>query len=317
MTSAFVALLLAFLLGIVAGPPFIRLLIRLRLGKQIRLEGQEHHLAKQGTPTMGGVLFVSIAAAVTVALAPDPASLLPYFLAIGLFALFGALDDVANIRSHEGIGFKIRAQLLWQLIFAAIVAVLLYLGPAGSAIRIPFVGAIELGIAFVPFAVFVIYATTSAANVIDGLDGLAGGTIGIAIATFGVLALGRGQVVLAVAAAALVGSLLAFLWFNVHPARVFMGGTGSLGLGAALAVLALGTGDALLLPVVAAPLVLVLVSVMLQVGYFRLTGGRRLFRRAPFHHHLELIGWPETQIVGRFWIAAAVAGACGLLLVRL
>src|SRR5262249_14924613 len=189
---------------------------------------------------------------------------------------------------------EVKAQLLWQLLIAVATAGALYLVAGVESLRVPGLGTLWLGAWMVPFAVLVLLATTSGANIIDGLDGLAGGTIAFMFAAYLAIAALRGDLALAGACAAMVGAILAFLWFNVNPARVFMGGVGSLALGAGLATVALLSGDVLLLPVIALPLVVVLLSVIIQVGYFRLTGGKRVFRRAPIHHHWELAGVPDV-----------------------
>jgi phospho-N-acetylmuramoyl-pentapeptide-transferase len=262
---------------------------------------------------MGGWLFVVTSVVAIGLLVPDRRVSVPICLALIAHACFGALDDYANIRDRQGIGFEVKAQLLWQFLIAVAVGWVLYDWAGPRAIDLPFgLAGVPLGVWTVPFAVLVIVATSSGANLIDGLDGLAAGTIGIAFVAYVVIALKAGDRALATACAAIVGSLFAFLWFNVNPARVFMGGTGSLALGAALAVVALLTNTVLVLPIVAAPLVLVLLSVILQVGYFKLSGGRRIFLRAPIHHHFELMGVPEVTIVSRFWLVAAAFAAPGL-----
>lgn len=312
MTISLLALPIAFLIALAWGPWLIERLRDLRFGKRIRVEGQEHHMAKQGTPTMGGWLFIVTSGGVIAATTPWATVALPIGASMLLFGAFGALDDYANIKNREGVGFQIRAQLLWQVLLAAAIGAAIYFVAGVDSTRIPGIGSIALGAWMIPFAALVIYATASGANIIDGLDGLAGGTIAIALVVFAIVAARAGQWNLATAILAIVGAILGFLWFNVHPARLFMGGAGSLAIGAALGTVALLTEQPFILPIVGGLFVLVLLSVILQVGYFRLTGGKRLFKRAPFHHHLELSGWPEVQIVFRSWVAAAVLGAIGL-----
>jgi phospho-N-acetylmuramoyl-pentapeptide-transferase len=308
---------ICFLIGLAWGPWLIRRLQELNFGKQIRLEGQEHHLAKAGTPVMGGWIFVVTGLVAIAALVREPRVVVPMATALVLYALFGAFDDYANIRNKQGLGFEVKAQLLWQFLIAFATAGALYWIAGVQTVRLPGLGTLTLGVWMVPFAVLVLLATTSGANIIDGLDGLAGGTIAFMFAAYLAIALRRGDVALAAACAAMVGAILAFLWFNVNPARVFMGGVGSLALGAGLATVALLSGEVLLLPVIGLPLVVVLLSVILQVGYFKLSGGKRIFRRAPIHHHWELAGVPEVKIVFRFWLFAAVCAAVGLVLVEL
>jgi phospho-N-acetylmuramoyl-pentapeptide-transferase len=162
-----------------------------------------------------------------------------------------------------------------------------------------------------------VFATTAGSNLIDGLDGLCAGTNAFAFFAYLVIALRQGDLALAAACAAIIGALLAYLWFNVHPARVFMGGVGSLGLGAGLGAVALLSGDVLLLPIIALPIVATCVSVILQVGYFKMSGGKRIFRRAPLHHHFELLGLSEMNIVFRYWVVAALCAGLGLVLAEL
>lgn len=303
---------LSFVIGLLWGPWLIRRLIQLNIVKNIRLDGQEMHLAKQGTPTMGGWLFVIISVAIMALLVRDLRIVLPVGGGMLAFGAFGALDDYANLKSREGIGFRVKAQLFWQLLIAVAIGSSLYGLFGVDSIRLPVLGVITIGLWIVPLAAVAILATTSGANLIDGLDGLAAGSIAFSFLAYLVIASWRGDYALAGACAALIGSLLAFLWFNVNPARVFMGGTGALALGAGLATVALISGEVLLLPLIAMLLVVEIFSVIIQVGYFRFTGGKRFFRRAPIHHHFELLGMKEVTIVFRFWLIAAVCAAGGL-----
>lgn len=317
MIAALAPLPICFLAGLAWGPWLIGKLKELNFGKQIRLEGQEHHLAKAGTPTMGGWLFTVTALVALAVLVREPRVVIPLGLALGLHALFGAFDDYANIRNKQGLGFEVKAQIVWQLAIGLSVAAALYWVGGVDSVRVPGLGGIWLGIWMVPFAMVVLLATTSGANLIDGLDGLAGGTIAIMFLAYMAIALRRGDMALAAGCAAIVGSICAFLWFNVFPARVFMGGVGSVALGGGLATVALLSGDVLLLPVIGALLVLESLSVMLQVGYYKLSGGKRILRRAPIHHHWELAGLSEVTIVFRFWLVAAICGILGLVLAEL
>jgi len=305
---------LCFVLGLLWGPWLIERLRELRFGKQIRLEGQEHHMAKQGTPTMGGWLFVVTSAAAMALFVREPRVVVPVAGGMLLFALFGALDDYANIKNREGLGLHVHVQIVVQLLLSLLVGLALYGLYGVERLEVPWLGGLGLGALMVPFAALVIFATSTAANILDGLDGLAAGTVAFALAAYLVIAYRGGDGALVGASAAFIGALLAFLWFNVNPARVFMGGTGSLALGSGLATVALLSGESLLLPIIAALLVVALGSSILQTTYFKLTRGKRLFKRAPFHHHLELSGWPEVQIVFRFWLIAALCATLGVVL---
>lgn len=304
----------SFLIGMLWAPPFIRFLRRVKFGKQIRLEGPASHQVKAGTPTMGGWLFILTPAVVCLVVAPDRLAVLPPIVAMLLFGTFGAFDDYANMKSKEGVGFRVRHKFFWHGLMALALAWWLYQTPELRVQLIPGGLGLDLGWAFIPFVAFAIFSCAAGVNEIDGLDGLAGGTSLAAFATYLVLALSAGLLAPAIFAATLIGSLLAYLWFNVNPAKVFMGDTGALALGAGLAVLAFQTRWALLLPIIGIVFVVELVSVILQVGFFKLTHGRRLFRMTPIHHHFELNGAPEPLIVYRFWIAALVSGAVGLAL---
>ena len=314
-------LLAAFLLGLLVGGPYIRLLRDLRIGKSIRREGPQSHLAKQGTPTMGGLLFIGVTFlmwGVVLAFLPReqrddfiPQTIVPMgaLLAVGLL---GAIDDLVNVA--YGFGIRGRHKLVWQSIVAVAGALYIQRHFGVTGILVPLVGEWEVGAAvFVVIAAVAIVGTSNGVNLTDGLDGLAGGTVVFAFLSFAFIAIARGFPWLAVFCAAVVGAVLAFLWFNVHPAEVIMGDSGALSLGAALASVALVTGFVLLLPVAGIIFVAVTVSVILQVGSFKLRG-KRIFRMAPLHHHLEALGWPEEKVTLRFWLIGAVAGIAAAVL---
>jgi len=303
---------ISFMLTVIWGPPLIRILRYFKVGKEIRVEGPERHFTKLGTPTMGGVMIILPVVLVTVLM--NAASvigvsvigrsvLLPLGVLV-LFALLGAVDDWEGLRgSRRGKGMRARTKFFFQVILALIAAYGLYAVLDVPQMFMPGIkGEIELGIWYIPVAAFIIVFMSNAINLTDGLDGLAGLIAATAFATYGGIAILQGQVFVARFCFTLVGALFGFLWFNVHPAQLFMGDTGSLALGATLAVVALMTGQWILLPLVAVIPVSVTLSVVLQVVYFRMTGGRRLFKMAPLHHHFELSGWSETQIVQRFWL---------------
>jgi phospho-N-acetylmuramoyl-pentapeptide-transferase len=302
----------SFMLTVIWGTPLLRILRYFKVGKEIRVEGPERHFTKLGTPTMGGVMIVLPVVLVTVLM--NAASvigvtvigrsvLLPMGVLV-LYSILGAVDDWEGLRgSRRGKGMRARTKFFYQVILAVITAYGLYGVLDVPQMFFPGVQAeIELGLWYIPLAAFIIVAMSNAINLTDGLDGLAGLISATAFATYGGIAILQGQVFVARFCFTLVGALFGFLWFNVHPAQLFMGDTGSLALGATLGVVALMTGQWILLPLIAVIPISVTISSMLQVAYFRLTGGRRLFKMAPLHHHFELSGWSETQVVQRFWL---------------
>lgn len=288
------------------------------VGKQIRVDGPQGHEAKRGTPTMGGVLFLVPVLLVGGLIAlGEPRLWVPIAVTVA-FAVLGAVDDVRGLIDAQGYGWLARGKFPWQWALGFLGAGALYLAGAPRTVSVPFLRApAALGLGYVPLAALAIVSTANAVNFNDGLDGLAGGTSALAFAAYGLIALAatEADLPLALLCAVFVGAILAFLWYNVHPARMFMGDTGALALGAGLAAVALMTEHWLLLPLIGGVFVAEAVSVILQVGYFKLTKGRRIFRMAPLHCHFELCGWPETQIVLRAWFAAAVLAAVGVALV--
>ena len=328
MTQAAAALSLGgitFLLTVIWGGPLIQVLRLLKVGKSIRIEGPQRHFTKLGTPTMGGWLFIIPVLLITgvlnlVSIVSElnvigQSILLPMAIMLG-YALLGAFDDWLGVREGgRSEGLRGRWKFSAQVALALVAAIVLKYVLDSPDLFLPNVPEeIELGILYVPIAMFVIVGASNAVNLTDGLDGLAGLISATAFAAFGAIALLQGQVFLVRFCFTVVGAVFAFLWFNAHPAELFMGDTGSLALGATLAVVALMTGQWALLPVIAIIPVSVTVSVMLQVAYFRLTKGRRLFKMAPLHNHFELSGWSETQIVQRFWLVGLLSAMVGVAL---
>jgi phospho-N-acetylmuramoyl-pentapeptide-transferase len=319
---------ITFLLTVIWGGPLLRILRMLRIGKQIRIEGPQRHITKLGTPTMGGWLFILPVLIITLALnlvsivtqlnVLGRSVLLPMLVMLA-YAGLGAWDDWQGVRGGgRGVGLRGRWKFLWQALLALGVALVLKYGLQAPDLYLPnYPEVIPLGIAYIPIAAFVIVASCNAVNLTDGLDGLAGLIAATAFAAYGIIAMLQGQVFLMRFCFTVVGALFAFLWFNVHPAELFMGDTGSLALGATLAVVALMTGQWALLPVIAIIPVSVTASDILQVAYFKLTKGRRLFKMAPLQHHFELIGWSETQVVQRFWLVNLLAAMIGVALALL
>jgi phospho-N-acetylmuramoyl-pentapeptide-transferase len=308
-------LLLSFALVVILMGPYIRLLQFLGFGKQIREEGPQTHQIKTGTPTMGGLLIISVVAVLAYFVnALDPSTYSPLAALIGVGVL-GAADDYLNAKTGGGI--RARHKLLWQLVVAIAAALYIQSHFDITGIRVPFVGDVSIGpIPYIIFAVIAIVGASNGVNLTDGLDGLAGGTLIFAYVSFMIIALLNvpAQPNLALVCALVVGATLGFLWFNVHPAQIFMGDSGSLSLGATLAIIALITGQILVLPIIGLIFVLETASDIIQIGYFRLSGGKRIFRMAPLHHHFELGGWDEEKITLRFWIVGVLAGLLGVTL---
>jgi phospho-N-acetylmuramoyl-pentapeptide-transferase len=317
-------LLLAFAIVVILMPPYIRLLRATGFTKQIRIEGPDSHQVKHGTPTMGGALIIAIVLALYLLLRwPPEGGIFAPLAALAGVGLLGAFDDYLNAKTGEGI--RVRQKLAWQIVVAFVAAWQIQRTYNIDQIAVPFVG--PVGIApwvFVLFAAFAIIAASNGVNITDGLDGLAGGTLVFAFVGFLLIALLNrvpqpdgsftNQPNVAFLCALLIGALLGFLWFNVHPAQIFMGDSGSLSLGATLAVIALITGQILVLPLIGLIFVIETASVVLQVAFFKVTGGRRLFRMSPIHHHFELAGWDEEKITLRFWIVGILAGLLGVTL---
>ena len=306
------AILVSFALVVVTMPAFIRFLKRIGMGKRIRLDGPETHYTKEGTPTMGGLLIVLVVLAVSLLMGfwDNPSTTAP-LATLALVGLLGTADDWLNARTGDGISAT--QKLLWQTVVAGVAAWQIQDTYGIDQLAVPFFGAVAIHpVAFILIAAFAIVATSNAVNITDGLDGLSGGTLIFAFTGYMVIAYtNTGQLDLAVLCALVIGAIAAFLWFNVHPAQIFMGDSGALALGATLAVTALITGQVLLLPLIGLVFVLETGSVILQIASVKLRG-KRLFRMSPLHHHFELVGWDEEKITLRFWIIGALAALVGV-----
>jgi phospho-N-acetylmuramoyl-pentapeptide-transferase len=327
MTYLAITLALAafsFILTAIWGPPLLRILRHFHIGKLIRVEGPERHFTKLGTPTMGGILFIAPVILITLLLNASSligfrvigrSILLPILVMVG-YAFLGAIDDWEGLRGpRKGLGMRARTKFALQIILALGTALILYYVLEVPQLYLPALeGEIEIGIWYIPIAVFVIVASCNAVNFTDGLDGMAGLISATAFVTYGGIALYQGQTYLANFCFTLVGALFGFIWYNSHPAQLFMGDTGSLPLGASLGVVALMTGQWAILPVIAIIPASIVISVILQILYFRITKGRRLFKMAPLHHHFELSGWSETQVVQRFWLIGLLFAMLGIAL---
>ena len=322
---------ITFFLAVIWGRPLINWLVRNEMGKKIRIEGPVSHQTKMGTPTMGGLMVILPVLIITGLL--NFANLLGFNLigqsvlvpmgTLVAFGILGLIDDLEGVRGSRmvGEGIMARTKASWQVIFALVISLLLYIGPTElRSIAVPGItDKINIGILYIAVAAFLIVAFSNAVNLADGLDGLAGSLAAVAYACYGIIAYLQGQIWLAAFCFTMVGALLAFLWFNAHPAELIMGDVGSLAIGATLAVVALMTGQWLLLPIVGAMFVAEAVSVTLQVSWFKFTKrrygeGRRIFKMSPLHHHFELKGWSETQVMQRFFLCGILAGMLGVAL---
>jgi len=312
------AVLLAFAVVVILMPAYIRFLRYLGMGKRILVEGPESHQVKEGTPTMGGLLVIGVVLGLFFFLNEfllPPGGIIAPLATLVLVGGLGAFDDYLNAKTGEGI--TARQKMLWLVVVAVGAAYQIQDTYAIDAIAVPFVGSVMIDRwVYIAFAAFAIISTANGVNLTDGLDGLAGGTLVFAFVAFMLIALLNEptQPNLAVLCGLVVGGLLGFLWFNVHPAQVFMGDSGSLAFGATLAVTALITSQILILPVIGLIFVIETLSVVLQVAYFKSTGGKRIFRMSPLHYHYELSGWDEEKITLRFWIVGIIAGLIGVTL---
>jgi len=314
---------ISFLLTVIWGSPFIRLLRNLNIGKIIRIDVPESHMAKMNTPTMGGFMFLIPVTLLTVILNAVSlfgssrligSSILVPLAAMWGFALIGAVDDWEGIRGpRRGLGMRGRTKFLLQCLVALVIAYALkeilvvphLLWPTSPE-------PLNMGWFYLIVAAFFIVAYSNAINLTDGIDGLAGMISIVAFGGYGVIALLQGQVYLGRFCFCIIGALAGFLWFNGKPAALYMGDTGSQALGATLAVIALMTGRWLFLPLIAIIPTAEVLSVIIQVLYFRATGGKRIFKKTPVHHHFEMIGWEENQIVMRFFLIEMIGAMLGL-----
>lgn len=330
------AALTAFLITFLLAPWFIRLLQRKQYGQTIREDGPQSHLSKAGTPTMGGALILgSLLAATLLWSRLDSVFVWAAVLGVFLFGMIGFVDDYLNItkRSSKGLKGSVRIVIEFVLAFGLLLW-LLIASPLTTDLAVPFLWNPVRDLPawfFLPFGAAVIVGAANAVNLTDGADGLAIGPLITTTLVYLLLAYLAGNMIfaaylnipyipgsgeLAVFSGAIFGSCLAFLWYNTHPAQIFMGDTGSLGLGAALGILAVATKNELLLVIVGGIFVMETLSVIIQVGSFKLTG-KRVFRMAPFHHSLELRGWAEQKMVVRLWIISIILAMIGLATLKL
>lgn len=331
----FILTAVSFLFAMALTPLLTHFLYKYKLGKHIRDTGDtpiysELHRSKAGTPTMGGIIVWLTTLVIALffyyfsRLFPNSSlaeinfltrsqTLLPLGILVAS-ALIGLLDDLLDIwrRGHKGSGIRFRFKFVIYSFIAIVGAWWFYYKLEWDIVHIPFFGDWQLGWLFIPFFIFVVVATAFSVNQTDGLDGLAGGTILIALSAFAIMAFVQGRFDLAAFCGVLIGSLLAFLWFNIYPARFFMGDTGSISLGVTLAIIAIFINTVFLLPIIGLVFVLEALSTILQIlsKKFR---GKKIFLSAPFHHHLQAIGWPEPKIVMRLWVITGVMSVIALI----
>lgn len=332
------AALTALLLGLICGPIMVRWLRSLQIGQMVRDDGPETHLSKGGTPTMGGILIL-LSVTVSSLLWGDlqQSSLWVVLLVTLGFGLVGWVDDYRKVVKKNSKGLSARWKYSWQSLIALIAVLYLYKTaslPVHTQLTIPFFKSyvVDLGLIFPLLAYFVIVGSSNAVNLTDGLDGLAIVPVVMVAGALGVFAYASSNALyahylaipfvpntgeLTIFCSSMVGAGLGFLWYNSYPANVFMGDVGSLSLGAALGIVAVIIRQELVLLIMGGLFVIETLSVILQVGYFKWTGGKRLFRMAPLHHHFELKGWSEPKVIVRFWILTVVFVLCGLATLKL
>ena len=297
--SAIIALIITF----IGTPFFIGFVQKKNGGQAIRAEGPQSHYGKSGTPTMGGIVMAFAVLVALVAVGPAHKDALVILASFFAFGILGYADDFIKISKKRNLGLTAKEKILIQLLLASLLALYQWkTSNMGTELLIPFSDkTLDLGVFYTPFIIFVVVAMVNSVNLTDGLDGLASGVTGFVAFFFALAGIALKAYVPGLFAAALLGACLGFLKYNSYPAKIFMGDTGSMALGGGLAAIAIMMNMELFLPLVGGVFVAEALSVILQVGYFKLTGGKRLFKMSPLHHHFELSGWEEPQVVTGFW----------------
>ncbi|MGG4393176.1 phospho-N-acetylmuramoyl-pentapeptide-transferase [Paenibacillus thiaminolyticus] len=302
----------SFILAVILGPLTIPLLRRLKFGQQVRDDGPQGHLKKAGTPTMGGAIILLAFTLAFLKFSVTDIDFYVLLIATLGFGLIGFLDDYIKIVFKRSLGLTARQKLIGQLACSAVICVLLWQSNHSTVLAVPGTSwGLDLGWFYYPFIILMMLAISNAVNFTDGLDGLLSGTSAIALAAFALIAMQLSEIAAAVCAAAMIGAVLGFLVFNAHPAKVFMGDTGSLGIGGAIGAIAILTKTELLFLVIGGIFVIEMLSVVIQVVSFK-TRGKRVFKMSPIHHHFELSGWSEWRVVITFWLAGIVLAGLGL-----
>lgn len=313
--SAVIPVIISFVISVVLGPVVIPFLRKLKVGQTVRDEGPQSHLKKSGTPTMGGILILTSVVITSLLYVKDYPKIIPIlFLTLG-FGLIGFLDDYIKVVLKRSMGLRAWQKMLGQLIVTGVFAYYItQYTQMDLAMKIPFMPGkyLDLGVLNIPFLFFVVIGTVNGTNFTDGLDGLASSVTVMVATFFTVVAIGTGSGIEPITCA-VVGALLGFLLFNVYPASVFMGDTGSLALGGFVAAAAYMMQMPIFIAIVGLIYMVEVISVMIQVTYFKATGGKRFFKMAPIHHHFELCGWSETRVVAVFSIVTAILCLIGLM----
>ena len=313
MTNILITMAIAAGIVLLLGPIMIPLLHKLKFGQSIREEGPKSHQKKSGTPTMGGLFLISAIIIATIIKAPMTTEIiLALFILIGHFIL-GFLDDYIKVVKKRNLGLKARQKLLGQIIIAVVTMIIAtQMLNIRTTLWLPFSSSeLDLGILYYPLVLFVIVGASNAVNLTDGLDGLASGNMAIAASCYVVVCMLTSHMDLALFCVAIVGACVGFLRFNFHPAKIFMGDTGSLALGGAFAAVGILTHTEILLAIIGFIFVCEALSVIIQVISFQTTG-KRVFKMSPIHHHFELSGWKETKVVFVFWLVGLICGVIGL-----
>lgn len=307
-STILMAVMISFTISVVLGPVVIPFLRRLKVGQTVRDEGPESHLKKNGTPTMGGILILIAIVATSLFFVKDYPKIIPIlFLTLG-FGLIGFVDDYIKVVLKRSMGLRAWQKFVLQILVTAVFAIyLLRYTDVSLAMKVPFVDGMYLDFGWmnVPILFFVVIGTVNGTNFTDGLDGLASSVTVLVATFFSVVAIGTGSGIEPITCA-VAGALMGFLLFNVYPASVFMGDTGSLALGGFVAAAAYMMQMPLFIVIVGFIYMIEVLSVIIQVSYFKMTGGRRIFKMAPIHHHFELCGWSETRVVAVFSIVTAL-----------
>lgn len=306
MTRALLSLLSGLLFTLFTGPFFIKKLTSFKFGQNIREDGPQSHLKKQGIPSMGGLIFLIALTLITLTFSAFNLKVLFMVTVTLSFGLIGFLDDYLKVKKKSSDGLSAKQKMILLLFFGLVAGIILYLGFDLKSIHVPYIDKeINLGLFYIVFVVIFFAAVTNAVNLTDGIDGLSSSVTIVVVLFYSLTAIRDGDMEILLFSMTLIGSLLGFLWFNKYPAKVFMGDTGSLAMGGAVGIMALLTRTELLLILVGIVYVVETLSVIIQVGYFKKTG-KRIFKMAPIHHHFEALGWREQKIVGVFTLITGV-----------